>query len=179
MKIRTFSGIVIAAVALAAAGCERETATVAYDAPERPGGTAVSHSISGTVSQIDSTEGLLTLRTDTATMRLPFNPGTMGEIRDGENVTVRMTLTRAGDPKSQAFDAPAPRYVPDGAMPSGEDQIGHRSVTGTVKDLDRDEGTFTLESDDGGLAMYFPPQGIAELKDGDRVTLYAVFTRGT
>lgn len=177
MKFRRFTGLIVAAVALAGVGCERETSTVAYDAPERPTG-AVSHSISGTVTQIDNTGGLLTLRSDTATLRLPFNPATMGELTDGEPITARLTITKApSEPRGQAFDAPIPRYVPDGALPTGEDQVGQRSITGTAKDIDHGKGTFTLQSDAGPLTVYFPPAGIAELKDGDRITLYAVFTR--
>jgi hypothetical protein len=137
----------------------------------------VSHSVSGNVGQIDNTGGVLTLKTDAATLRLPFNPATMGDLADGEAISVRLTMAKAPAQTGQAFDAPARQNVPDGAMPLGEDQTGQRSVTGTAKDIDHDKGTFTLQADSGPFMVYFPPRGISDLKDGDRVTLYAAFTR--
>jgi len=177
MKLSKFAWVLLAATALTSAACERETSTVAYDGPVQPAG-AVTQNISGTVGQIDNTGGMLTLRSDAATMRLPFNPATMGDLEDGQQVTARVTLTKAyPEHDGRAFDAPMPRYVPDGALPADEDQVGQRSVTGTVKDIDRDAGTFTLQAETGALNLHFPPSGIRELKDGDRVTLYAVFNR--
>jgi Cu/Ag efflux protein CusF len=177
MKLSKVGWLFVGAIAFATAACDRETSTVAYDAPERPSG-AVTQNISGTVSQVDNTAGLLTLRTDAATMRLPFNPATMGEMSDGQHISARLTLAKApAERDGRAFDAPMPRYVPDGAIPSGEDQVGQRSVTGTVKDIDHKAGTFTLQAENGPLNVYFPPAGIRDLKDGDRITLYAVFTR--
>lgn len=177
MKLSRFGWVLVAAIALTGAACERETSTVAYDGPAQPAG-AVTQNISGTVGQIDNTLGMLTLRAEPATMRLPFNPATMGELEDGQQLSARLTLTKAyPEQDGRAFDAPMPRYVPDGALPADEDQVGQRSLTGTVKDIDHDAGTFELQSETGALDVYFPPSGIKELKNGDRVTLYAVFNR--
>ena len=56
-----------------------------------------------------------------------------------------------------------------GASSSGF--IGQHMMTGTVKDIDKDEGTVKLDAEGHELELHFPQSALRNVSKGDRVTV--------
>jgi VCBS repeat-containing protein len=66
----------------------------------------------------------------------------------------------------------AERKATSGTSASNAGFVGQHMMTGTIKDIDRDEGTVSLEAEGGqDLALHFPKIALQNLSKGDRVTV--------
>jgi hypothetical protein len=77
-----------------------------------------------------------------------------------------------------------PPGPPPGAMPGmypgmmpGMMPHGHHSVSGTISKLDHEKGMVSLQTGAGTLELHFPPQSIADLKEGDSITVHLSFSK--
>jgi hyperosmotically inducible protein len=66
--------------------------------------------------------------------------------------------------------APAPPPTP-AASPSTATLMGRHTMTGEVKDVDRDRGRVELRTADGDMQLYFPPAAVRNVQKGDRITV--------
>jgi hypothetical protein len=154
---------------IALSGCDSGTSEKAYDAPEGLAAEGISYSVSGTLEQIDPDKRLLTLKTEYGALRLPFDAA-IADLRQGDTISAWLTLERAEEPAARAYDAPQQRPLLGARPPAGEGHMDQH-VMGTVQDIDHDKGMFKLQAEDTTLTLYFPPQQIEDLQNGDRVVL--------
>ncbi len=54
------------------------------------------HSMSGTVTDIDHTTGLLSLKTEAGELELHFPPQALKEVKEGDQLTVHLGFSKAG-----------------------------------------------------------------------------------
>lgn len=48
---------------------------------------------------------------------------------------------------------------------------GQHTMSGTVRNLDRQTGMVSLNTDAGELRLHFPPQALQNVKEGDTITV--------
>jgi hypothetical protein len=67
-------------------------------APVMAGTTAEEgkHSMSGTISAIDHTTGMLTLKTGAGELKLHFPPPAIQKLKEGETITVHLAYSEGG-----------------------------------------------------------------------------------
>lgn len=53
------------------------------------------HSMSGTVTMIDHTTGMLTLKTEEGNLKLHFPPATVKQLKEGDTITVHLSYTQS------------------------------------------------------------------------------------
>jgi hypothetical protein len=169
-RARLLGAIFVTFLFLALSGCESGTSEKAYDAPEGLAG-GISHSVSGALEQIDPDKRVLTVKTEHGALRLPFDAA-IADLRPGDTITAWLTLEGAEEPAARAYDAPQQKPLLGGPPPAGESHIDQH-LMGTVQDIDHDKGMFNLQAEGAMLTLYFPPQEIEDLQNGDRVVLYS------
>jgi hypothetical protein len=54
------------------------------------------HSMSGTISAIDHTTGMLTLKTGAGELKLHFPPPAIQKLKEGETITVHLSYSESG-----------------------------------------------------------------------------------
>jgi hypothetical protein len=54
------------------------------------------HSMSGTISAIDHTTGMLTLKTGAGELKLHFPPPAVQKLKEGETITVHLSYSEGG-----------------------------------------------------------------------------------
>jgi hypothetical protein len=134
------------------------------------------HRVSGTVGNIDREKGMLTLNAQPAALRLWFASEALADLKDGDRITAQMTFAE-GTHATRAYDAPA--ELPSGDLHAREGELGHRSLTGTVQEIDYEKGVFGFRADGELLTLSFPPMAIRDLNYGDRITVHLAFTKGS
>jgi len=128
---------------------------------------AMSHEMTGTVTDIDHNKGLLSFRStqsDLPTLKLHFPPASIRNLKDGDRITVAMALANRGGTGTSAYD-----------MPKRANEAGEHTMSGTVTDVDRDKGLLSFKTDEGTLKLHFPPDQVKNLKDGDRISVQMAF----
>jgi hypothetical protein len=62
---------------------------------------------------------------------------------------------------------------------SAADLKGEHSMPGKITDIDRDKGRVTVKTQDAGdLTLHFPSQSLANLNEGDSITVHMGFSQG-
>jgi hypothetical protein len=140
------------------AGSQRVTPAEAarYEAAEQG-----EHEMSGTITRVDHEDGMLRLATEEALLELPFKPASIQSLRDGEKATVQLAYVKLPVAKT------AERHEEAG----GEAMRVEHWMKGTVQDLDRKTGIFTLDAADVTARLHFPPSKISTLQNGDEVAV--------
>jgi hypothetical protein len=65
---------------------------------------------------------------------------------------------------------PSPHGEQTGAS-TGKGYVGEHEMTGTVTDVDKDEGRVSIDSEGHKLDLHFPPSALQSLQKGDRVSI--------
>ena len=91
---------------------------------------------------------------------LHFPPQALSDIAEGDKLRIHM-----------AFSA-TPQ--PEGAL-TGQQLEGEHTMTGTVTTVGKTLGNLSLNTGEGPLILAFPPQAIADLSQGDTITIYLGF----
>ena len=58
-----------------------------------------AHSMTGTISMIDHTTGMLTLKTSEGDLKLHFPPSTVQKLKDGDTITVHLSYSQSSTAK--------------------------------------------------------------------------------
>jgi Cu/Ag efflux protein CusF len=91
---------------------------------DKAGAARGQHKMMGEVTKIDSTKGLVTLKTDEGDMDLHFPPSALQGIKEGDRVEVQLAIRPAGaadaGSKPAAGKAPAAPKTDDAAKGSGK-----------------------------------------------------------
>jgi hypothetical protein len=56
---------------------------------------------------------------------------------------------------------------------------GEHSMSGTVTAIDAQTGKLSLNTGVGELDLHFPPQALKDVKEGDQLTVYLGFSKGS
>jgi hypothetical protein len=83
------------------------------------------------------------------------------------------TASDKKEPTPSMSRAPAPDIKSDAR--SGE-TMGHHTMDGTVTRVDAKKGWIHLKTADGTLIMHFPPDALANVKNGDALTVDLALT---
>lgn len=54
---------------------------------------------------------------------------------------------------------------------------GAHKMSGTIREIDKETGTLTLDSKPAQLKLHFPPDSIKDLKEGDEITVKLGFKK--
>ncbi len=122
--------------------------------------------VTGSVTDINSSKGLVTLTSSDRILKLHFPPQSVRDLKKGDRITAQYAFTKAGMPagSTQAYDAPK------GA--------GEHRMTGTISNVDHEKGWLHVKTDQVTLELYFPPEMVRDLKEGDRITVDLAFSKG-
>src|SRR5207249_2461246 len=127
---------------------------------------AASHRVTGTVKAVDQKNGLLALSASEGTLKLHFPPRSLHNLKKGDTITAQIAFAKTGtEGSTRAYD------VPNG--------LGEHRMTGTVSKLDREKGFVRVKTHESTLDLYFPPQMVRNLKQGDRITVDLAFSHAT
>lgn len=58
---------------------------------------------------------------------------------------------------------------------SGGDLMGVHTMSGTIEDIDKESGVVDLKTAVGDLKVHFPPQSLANVKEGDQIEVQLGF----
>lgn len=58
---------------------------------------------------------------------------------------------------------------------SGGDLMGIHTMSGTIEDIDKESGVVDLKTAVGDLKLHFPPQSLANVKEGDQIEVQLGF----
>lgn len=136
---------------------------------EYEGAKRAEHRMTGTITDIDRTEGIVTLESGERELKLHFPSDSIGTLREGETVTVQLAyanIQQRERSREQARDVPEP----------GEWK-GEHWITGRVEDVDHEKGIVELEAGEESLKLHFPPDQIRDLRSGDRIAVQLAFAR--
>lgn len=68
--------------------------------------------------------------------------------------------------------------VTAGKVTGTAEQTGAHAMAGTITKIDRESGRVSLEAGVGEpLELHFPPPAVADLSEGDRITVHLAFTK--
>jgi len=188
MKGRLFAWSVTLLVACLAADAGRATDGVPpADAPSetRPEQGALQqgnewHRVTAAVLSTDPEEGMVTLESDPSPLRLAFDPASVRDLKRGDVITVQMAFVKNdATTGNRAYDAPLLQPVePAGVAPAPpEGAIGRRTLTGTVRDVDRTTGVLSFQSGGKVLKLQFPTTALQDLEEGDQITIHLAFSK--
>jgi len=122
--------------------------------------------LTGEVSEVDHTTGLLTLKQPAGGAKLYFPPASLESVQKGNQLTVRYAFARGALGEQVKHSSP-----------SG---LGQNRVTGTVTAVDQPKkGWIQVKADAGTLQLPFPANVVHQLKIGDQVGIDLAFTRGS
>ena len=140
------------------------------DQPGRPaeqmqsGRQADTHQqVSGRVSDINQSKGLVTLAASAGTIKLHFPPAALRDIKKGDTIIADYAMAEPGT--KRAYDAPQ--------------GIGEHQMAGTISSIDHDTGAVQVKTAETTLELMFPPQAVRNLKQGDAVTVNMAFSKGS
>ncbi|HEV8308699.1 MAG TPA: hypothetical protein VGW35_13640 [Methylomirabilota bacterium] len=99
-----------------------KSATGKPAAGKMAGGARGQHKMMGEVTKIDSTKGMVTLKTDEGDLDLHFPPSALQGIKEGDRVEVQMSIRPAGAGAKAGGPAktPAPKSSAPGAAKPAE-----------------------------------------------------------
>lgn len=121
--------------------------------------------VTGNVSEVDHTTGLLTLKQSASDLKLYFPPASLESVQKGNQLTVRYAFARGALGEQLKHSSP-----------SG---LGQNRVTGTVTEVDKPKKRWIqVRADPGTLQLPFPANVVHQLKIGDQVSIDSAFTRG-
>lgn len=109
-----------------------------------------------------------------------FGPGTEEALRkyqQAQGLQVTGSLTQ--ETEQHLLARQAPQGGQQAKTPEMSVMKGQHRMTGTVRNLNRNEGTLALLTDEGELRLHFPPQALKDVKEGDRITVQLGFTEAS
>lgn len=123
--------------------------------------------VSGTVTEIDQSKGLVTLSSADGALKLHFPPQSIAELKKGDKITAQYALAKTGaaEESTRAFDAPK--------------GLGEHRMSGTVGKVDHAKGWVQLKTNQTTLEFRFPPQAVHDLKDGDHISVDMAYSKGS
>jgi len=120
--------------------------------------------LSGKVSEIDQTTGLLTLASPAGHLKLYFPPASLQPLKKGDQITVQYAFARGAPGEQLAHSSPV--------------GLGQNRVTGTVTQVDHSKGWIQVQTEPGPLRLPFPARVVRKLTSGDQVSIDLAFNRG-
>jgi hypothetical protein len=157
-----------AGATLAASGHEgagRPGQTAEQMQPVQPAQQAgAQQEVSGNVSEIDQTKGLVTLATSVGTLKLHFPPPSLRDLGKGDVITAHYGFASPGEGSLRVYDAPRGR--------------GEHQLVGTVTGINHGSGSVEVTTDEATLQLFFQPQAVRDLKQGDTIIVDLSFTKG-
>ena len=124
--------------------------------------------VAGTVMDIDHAKGLVTMTSPDGLLKLYFAPQLLAALNRGDRITARLSFASAGtsaEGSTRAYDVPK--------------DLVEQHMIGTVQAVDHDTGWLHVRTDQATLQLYFPPQALRGLKEGDRITVDLGFSKGS
>ncbi len=94
----------------------------------------------------------------------------LGQLAAINGHPVVNNLRVIGESRTAAATSRRERHEATSASPATE-QAGRHTVTGDVTSVDHGAGKLSLRTDPGPMDLYFPPDSIRDVKQGDRVTV--------
>ncbi len=126
--------------------------------------TGMQQRVSGTVKDIDSSKGLLTVNSPQGPLKLHFPPSAIHDLKKGDRIDAEYAFSKAGTSGStRAFDAPK--------------GLGQHQMTGTVSKVDQETGWLYVKTAEATLQLHFPPAMLRDVKKGERINVDMAFTR--
>ena len=120
--------------------------------------------VTGNVSEVDHTTGLLTLKQPAGDLKLYFPPASVESVQKGNQVTVVYAFARGPLGGQVTHSSPA--------------GLGQNRVTGTVTAVNEPKkGWIQVKVDPGTLQVPFPANVVHQLKIGDQVSIDSAFNR--
>lgn len=120
--------------------------------------------VTGNVSEITPSKGLLTLASAGGPLKLHFPPPSIGDVKKSDQITVQFAFAKGGAEAQRAYDAP--------------NGLGEHRMTGALTKVDHTTGWIHLQTDQATLQLPFPPQTVHNLKTGDPITIDLAFSKG-
>jgi hypothetical protein len=121
--------------------------------------------VTGHVSEVDHSAGLLTLTQPAGNVTVYFPPASLESIQKGNLLTVRYAFARGVLGEQVKHSSPA--------------GLGLNRVTGTVTQVDQPKkGWIQVKVDAGTLQLPFPSKLVSQLKPGEQVSIDLAFARG-
>jgi len=124
--------------------------------------------VAGTVMDIDRAKGLVTMTSPDGLLKLYFPPQLIAGLNRGDRITAHLAFSKtvmSEEGSTRAYDVP-------------KDLIEQRMI-GTVQKVDADTGWLHVKTDQATLQLYFPPQALRGLREGDRITVDLGFSKGS
>jgi len=166
-KVRLLAVGVVAALSYVAAPSSAENVE---SGRAQPGGSMPAQApvgplveLTGAVSDIDHSSGLLTLASAPGNVRLHFPPASLETVRKCEPITVQYAFARGTFGEQLAYTSPA--------------GVGEHRMTGTVTRVDHTNGWIQVQTEPGTLQLPFPPTVVRTLTTGDRVSIDLAFSK--
>ncbi len=126
--------------------------------------TGMQQRVNGTITEIDSGKGLLTVKSPQGALKLHFPPSAIHDLKKGDRIDAEYAFSKAGTTRStRAFDAPK--------------GLGQHQMTGTVSKVDQEKGWLYVKTAEATLQLHFPPAALRNVKKGDRLNVDMAFTR--
>jgi hypothetical protein len=119
--------------------------------------------LAGNVSEIDHSNGLLTLASPAGHAKLHFPPASLVAVRNGDAITVQYAFARGPLGEQLAYSSPA--------------GLGQHRMIGTVTQVDHTSGWIQVQTEPGTLRLPFPAKVVRQLKAGDQVSIDLAFDR--
>lgn len=89
---------------------------------------------------------------------------------------VMATSASAGDKgKDQASSSGGYSAGASAGGGAGGDLMGTHKMSGTIEDIDKEKGIVDLKTSEGDLKLHFPPQSLADVKEGDQIEVQLGF----
>ena len=122
--------------------------------------------VTGNISEIDHSTGLLTLAWRPANLKLYFPPESLKGFQKGNLITVRYAFARGELGEQTSHSSPA--------------GLGRHRMTGTVTQVNQPKnGWIQVQADPGTLQLQFPAKVVHDLKTGEQVSIDLAFDRGS
>ncbi len=129
--------------------------------------TGMQQRVNGTITDIDSGKGLLTVNSPQGPLKLHFPPSAIHDLKKGDRIDAQYAFSKAGTSgthSTQAFDAP-------------KGGLGQHQMTGTVSKVDQEKGWLYVKTAEATLQLHFPPTALQNVKKGERINVEMAFTR--
>jgi hypothetical protein len=87
------------------------------------------------------------------------------------------TTASAGDSDKSKDQASTSSQYSAGASAGGGagELMGTHKMSGTIEDIDKESGIVDLKTAEGDLKLHFPPQSLANVKEGDQIEVQLGF----